>query len=252
MNILISNDDGYLAPGIASLSDALSEIASVVAVAPDRNRSGASSSLTLTQPINTRKHSDTLFSVEGTPADCVGVALGGLCEQTFDMVVSGINDGPNMADDVLYSGTIAAAIEGRFLKYPSIAISMATFHPQHFETAASVACDLVLHLQNSPMPQNTILNVNVPDVPRAEILAIESTRLGTRDVPAFAGKHENPKQQPMFWLGPAGEPLDNAQGTDFHAVANNKVSVTPLTIDMTRHDSLQSTQQWLNTLEMVS
>ena len=252
MNILISNDDGYLAPGIAALSDALSEIASVVVVAPDRNRSGASSSLTLTQPINTVKHSDTVYSVEGTPADCVNVALGGLCEETFDMVVSGINDGPNMADDALYSGTIAAALEGRFLSIPSIALSMASFHPQHFATAASIARDMVLQLQKSPLPSDTILNINVPDIALSEVTGIVSTRLGSRNKPEYAGRHDNPKQQPMFWLGPAGKPDDNTEGTDFHAVANNKVSVTPLTIDMTKHESLQSTQQWLNTLETVS
>lgn len=252
MNILISNDDGYLAPGINALADELRKIASVIVVAPDRNRSGASSSLTLTQPIITNQHADDIFSVEGTPADCVNVALGGLTGVQPDMVVSGINDGPNMADDVLYSGTVAAAFEGRFLGLPSIAVSMGSFHASHYDTAAKVTRKLIEQMLATPLPQNTILNVNVPDLPLAQLKGVDSTRLGSRQPPTYAAEHANPRAQTMYWLGPAGEQNDNKAGTDFAAINNGKVSVTPLTIDMTKHESLQSMENWLVNMGAVT
>lgn len=250
LNILVSNDDGYLAPGINALAQELSSIANIYLVAPDRNRSGASSSLTLTQPINTVRHKDNVFSVEGTPADCINIALGGLIEQRMDMVISGINDGPNMADDALYSGTVAAAIEGRHLGLPSVAVSMASFHPKHFSTAAVITKKIITHLLAIPLAANTILNINVPDLALSEIKGISSTRLGSRLPPEYAAEHANPRAQTMFWLGPAGDENDNAVGTDFHAVKHGFVSVTPLTIDMTNHKVLDAMESWLEQLDI--
>lgn len=246
MNILVSNDDGYQAPGILALAEALRALGRVVIVAPDRNRSGASSSLTLTAPINAIPRGEDIYAIEGTPADCINVALGGLVSFVPDLVVSGINDGPNMADDSIYSGTVAAAVEGRFLRLPSVAVSMAGFHPQHFDTAASVTVDLVRKLEAADFPVNTVLNVNVPDVPLDEIKGIRATRLGSRHAPDPAAEHPNPRGQTMYWLGPAGIADDNTNGTDFHAVAEGYVSVTPLSIDMTRHDLMGNVQTWVD------
>lgn len=248
LKILISNDDGYFAPGIRALGAELSELGTVAIAAPDRNRSGASSGLTLTRPINVTPHGELIYAVEGTPADCVNVALGGLLPWTPDLVVAGINDGPNMADDCVYSGTVAAAIEGRFLGMPSIALSMAASHPQHFETAATIACDLVKGLVASPLAVDTILNVNVPDLPLADLKGRKVTRLGSRLKPDQAGVHPNPRGDAQYWLGPAGDQNDGSEGTDFHAIANDFVSITPISIDMTRHEAINSTQQWLSTV----
>ncbi len=246
MNILVSNDDGYQAPGILALAEALRELGRVVIVAPDRNRSGASSSLTLTAPINTIPRGEDVYAVEGTPADCINVALGGLVPFTPDLVVSGINDGPNMADDSIYSGTVAAAVEGRFLRLPSVAVSMAGFHPQHFATAAQVTVDLVRRIEQADFPVNTVLNVNVPDRPLHELKGLRATRLGSRSAPEPAAEHPNPRGQHMYWLGPAGTADDNSIGTDFHAVSEGYVSVTPLSIDMTRHDLMGNVQTWVD------
>lgn len=246
MKILISNDDGYSAPGLTALADALSEIAEIAVVAPDRNRSGASSSLTLTHPVLVAQRSPGVYAVEGTPADCVNIALGGLIPFQPDLVVSGINDGPNMADDTLYSGTIAAAIEGRFLGVPSLAVSMGTFHARHFDDAARTVVTLVQSIALARLPEDTILNINIPDLPLSEIQGWEATRLGTRLPPNYAAVDASPRGQPLYWLGPAGDPDDNSSGTDFHALANNRVSITPLKVDMTRHESLAQVQRWLD------
>lgn len=248
LKILISNDDGYFAPGIQALAAALRPLGTVAVVAPDRNRSGASSGLTLTQPINVTPHGELIYGVEGTPADCVNVALGGLLSWTPDLVVAGINDGPNMADDCLYSGTVAAAIEGRFLGMPSIALSMGASHPKHFETAAAIARELVEGLVQTPLSPDTILNVNVPDLAAADIKGRKVTRLGSRFKPDQAGVHANPRGDAQYWLGPAGEQNDRSEGTDFYAIENDFVSITPLTIDMTRHSAVESTQQWLTSV----
>lgn len=250
MNILISNDDGYQAPGILVLADALRSLGRVVIVAPDRNRSGTSSALTLTAPINAKKYAENVYAIEGTPADCVNVALGGLISFTPDIVVSGINDGPNLADDTLYSGTVAAAIEGRHLGLPAIAISMGSFHAKHYRTAGAMAAMLVKTLMQSPLPQDTILNVNVPDLPLNMLKGIVSTRLGSRLPPSQAAQHPNPRGQTMYWLGPAGEQNDNSVGTDFHAVSEGMVSVTPLTIDMTKHATIGLIQTWLDDIRL--
>lgn len=248
MRILIANDDGYQSAGIGALHVAMKRLGETIVVAPDRNRSGASNSLTLTHPIHVRRHSDDVYAVEGTPADCVNIALSGLLETDVDMVVSGINDGPNMGDDVLYSGTVAAAMEGRFLGHPAIALSMATHNPEHFETAAKIAEKMVIHLSEAPLPANTILNVNVPDVAMEQIQGLRLTRLGTRHPSANAIKQKSPREDTLYWIGPAGAINDCSDGTDFHAVSLNYVSVTPLTVDLTSVDALQPVGEWLEQL----
>ncbi len=248
MRILIANDDGYQSPGIIALHEAMSRLGEAIMVAPDRNRSGASNSLTLSHPIHVRRQASDVYAVEGTPTDCVNIALSGLLDHGVDIVVSGINDGPNMGDDVLYSGTVAAAMEGRFLGQPAIALSMASHEPKHFATGASTAEQLVKHLKTVPMPAGIVLNVNIPDVPADEIKGLRLTRLGTRHPSANAIKQETPRGDTIFWIGPAGSINDNSDGTDFHAVAENFVSVTPLTTDLTSVEMLQPVGEWLETL----
>jgi len=248
MLILIANDDGYLSPGIRALARAMRDVGRAVIVAPDRNRSGASNSLTLSHPIPVTRHEQDIFSLEGTPTDCVNIALSGLLEEDPDMVVSGINDGPNMGDDVLYSGTVAAAIEGRNLGHPAIAISMATHEPRHYASAAKVAGMLVARLLEAPLPTDTILNVNVPDRVYDDLAGIRATRLGTRHQSRNAIRQTSPRGQEIFWIGAAGDVLDDGPGTDFRAVDEGFVSVTPLQIDLTRHDSVGPVSDWLERL----
>jgi len=205
MRILVANDDGYQSLGIRALHRAMDTVGEATIVAPDRNRSGASNSLTLTQPLQVRKHEDRVYSVEGTPTDCVNIALSGLLEFEVDIVVSGINDGPNMGDDVLYSGTVAAAMEGRFLGHPAFALSMATHEPKHFDTGATVAAKLVSHLIDAPLAKGTILNINVPDVPIGELAGFALTRLGTRHPGANAVVQKNPRGESLYWIGAAGD-----------------------------------------------
>lgn len=248
MRILIANDDGYQSPGIAALHVAMNRLGEATVVAPDRNRSGASNSLTLSRPISVKHHADHVYAVEGTPADCVNIALSGLLESDVDVVVSGINDGPNMGDDVLYSGTVAAAMEGRFLGHPAIALSMATHAPQHYETAALIAEKIVKQLVVAPLAAGTILNINVPDIAIEQVRGFRLTRLGSRHPSANAIKQESPRGETIFWIGAAGSINDNSDGTDFHAVAENYVSVTPLATDLTRVDALQPVGDWLEQL----
>ncbi len=245
MRILVSNDDGYQAPGLLRLVAALSELADITVVAPDRDRSGASNSLSLKNPLYVTRHDNGFYSVEGTPTDCVHVAITGLLEQEPDMVVSGINNGPNMGDDVIYSGTVAAAMEGRFLGLPSIAISQASFHPEHFDTAARVAVWLVRRLRERPLPPDTILNVNVPDLPWSQLAGFRATRLGHRHKAEPVIKSSDPRGRPIYWVGPAGPEQDAGPGTDFHAVRANFVSITPLQVDLTRHGALGPLTEWL-------
>nr|WP_298725378.1 5'/3'-nucleotidase SurE [uncultured Steroidobacter sp.] len=250
MKILLSNDDGYRAEGLRALDEALSPLADITVVAPDRNRSGASNSLTLDMPLRVLPFDERRFLVvNGTPTDCVHLAISGLFEgeSDHDMVVSGINDGANLGDDVLYSGTVAAAIEGRFLGLPAIAVSL-VIQPDsgnHFETAARVAAELVLRVQRSPLHQATILNVNVPDVPYEQLRGFQATRLGFRHRSEPIVRMSDPRGRPVYWVGPAGGSQDSGPGTDFHAVANNYVSVTPLQIDLTRHSMLEDMRNWL-------
>lgn len=245
MHILISNDDGYRAPGIRCLADAVSSVAKVTVVAPDRDRSGASNSLTLDSPLRARRADNGYTYVEGTPTDCVHLAITGLLDEEPDMVVSGINAGANLGDDVIYSGTVAAAMEGRFLGLPAIAVSMASFQPEHYATAAQVILELLARLKCEPVPAETILNVNVPDLPYAELQGWEVTRLGNRHKSEPVICEHDPRGRPIYWVGPAGSEQDAGAGTDFHAVRNGYVSVTPIHVDLTRYDVIDAVRSCL-------
>jgi 5'-nucleotidase len=247
VRILISNDDGCRSPGIEALAAELVQIADIHVVAPDRDRSAASNSLTLEQPLRASTLSNGFRSVDGTPTDCVHLAITGLLDQEPDMVVSGINLGPNLGDDVLYSGTVAAAMEGRFLGFPAMAISMASFEPRHLDSAARIARLLVERIQSSPLPSDTILNVNVPDLPWESLGGMRATRLGYRHKAEPVVKQTDPRGRPIFWVGPPGAEQDAGEGTDFHAVRSGYVSVTPIQVDLTRHAVLESLGEWLST-----
>ena len=247
MKILVSNDDGYRSAGIRLLKEALATLAEVTVVAPDRNRSGASNSLTLDVPLRVFESEPGVYYVQGTPTDCVHLAISGLFDYEHDMVVSGINDGANLGDDVLYSGTVAAAIEGRFLGLPTVAISLCTTADEeaHFATAAQVAHRLVGQLVQSPLDPTLILNVNVPNVPFAALRGFRGTRLGFRHRSEPILPARDPRGRPVYWVGPAGPQQDAGPGTDFEAIAQGYVSVTPLQIDFTRHSALPDLQHWL-------
>ncbi|MGQ0429598.1 MAG: 5'/3'-nucleotidase SurE [Gammaproteobacteria bacterium] len=248
MKILLANDDGYRAEGLRFLREALTGVAPLTIVAPDRNRSGASHSLTLEVPLRVQQaEADVWYVINGTPTDCVHLAITGLFEDEFDMVVSGINDGANLGDDVLYSGTVAAAIEGRFLGLPTIAMSlvMGSATGPHFATAARIARELVLRVVARPLHRSMILNVNVPDLPYEELQGYEVTRLGHRHRAEAAVRDADPRGREIYWVGPAGQGQDAGPGTDFHAVANGWVSVTPLQVDLTRHAALEDLRGWL-------
>lgn len=244
MKILLSNDDGVHAQGIHELKRALSDIADVILVAPDRNRSGASNSLTLETPLRVIELEKNVYSVQGTPTDCVHFALNELLkEDKPDLVVSGINHGANLGDDVLYSGTVAAAMEGHFLGVQSIAISLAGKH--HFETAAHVAKQLVEQHLIHPIPTNRLINVNVPDIPIHDLEPFKVTRLGARHHAEDMIKQKDPRGHEIYWLGPPGKEQDAGEGTDFHAISNRLVSITPLQVDLTAHESLPGMEHWL-------
>ena len=245
MKILVSNDDGYMAEGIRALTAALEDLGDITVVAPDSNRSGASNSLTLENPLRLDKVKEGVYRVDGTPTDCVHLAITGLLDDEPDMVVSGINAGANLGDDVLYSGTVAAAMEGRFLGLPAIAISLNGHTATHFETAAWVAKKLVKHLQTSALPADTILNVNVPDLPIEEIIGFETTRLGHRHKAEPVIKELDPRGRDMYWVGPAGEEKDAGPGTDFDAIRRGAVSVTPLQVDLTAYEAMDGVANWL-------
>jgi len=250
LHILLSNDDGYLAPGLEILADSLRENAELTVVAPDRNRSAASNSLTLERPIRAQQAENGFYKVDGTPTDCVHLAITGLLEQEPDMVISGPNDGPNMGDDVLYSGTVAAATEGRFLGYPAIAVSMCSYEPEHYESAAVAVAKLLLSIADSALPKDTILNVNVPDLPWQEIKGFKATRLGARHKSEGVIIDKDPRGVPVYWVGPPGDEQDAGEGTDFHATKHGFVSVTPLQIDLTRYDSLKNLTTWLENINI--
>jgi 5'-nucleotidase len=245
MKILVSNDDGYLATGIQALTDALDEIADIVVVAPDRNRSAASNSLTLNDPLRVSRTGERRFRVNGTPSDCVHLALTGFLKEEPDLVVSGINHGANLGDDVIYSGTVAAAMEGRFLGYPSIAISLVGRELNHFDTAARVAAELVQRLGRRKLPSDLILNVNVPDLPYSELTGMEVVRLGFRHKSEPVVESVDPHGRTIYWVGPAGPGQDAGDGTDFAALERNAVAITPLKVDLTRHEALGELSEWL-------
>lgn len=245
MRLLLSNDDGYSALGLISLAKGLREYADVTVVAPDKNRSGASNSLTLQQPLRATTVSEQVIKVDGTPTDCVHLAVTGLLEEEPDMVFSGINHGANLGDDVLYSGTVAAATEGRFLGLPAVAMSLASHDSDYFDAAVQVAIDLFKQLKHQPLPPDTILNVNVPNLPIDEICGYQSTRLGQRHKAEPVIKAFDPRGNEVYWVGPAGPEQDAGPGTDFYAINHGYVSVTPLKIDLTHHNAVADLNNWL-------
>jgi len=249
LRLLLSNDDGCSAPGLAALAEVLGAVGEVTVVAPDRNRSGASNSLTLERPLRVSEQGPRRYCVDGTPTDCVHLAITGLLEEEPDLVVSGINDGANLGDDVLYSGTVAAAVEGRFLGLPAIAVSLVGHAGRHFDTAAQVARRLVLGLRRNPLPADTILNVNVPDLPLAEIRGFQATRLGHRHKAEPVIRDRDPRGRTIYWVGPAGPAQDAGPGTDFHAVEHGYVSVTPIQVDLTRYPAIDPVAHWLEELD---
>ncbi len=247
MRILLSNDDGYFAPGLAVLAASLSaESHEVTVVAPERDRSGASNSLTLDRPLSVRRSPNGFFHVNGTPTDCVHIAVTGLLPQLPDIVISGINHGANMGDDTIYSGTVAAAMEGFLLGIPALAVSLADIQGEHFQTAAEFVTSLVRRIERRPLAEPVLLNINVPDVAPEAIQGVEVTRLGRRHKAQDVVKTVNPRNQVMYWVGAAGAAQDAGPGTDFYAVANRRISITPLQIDLTRYPQMGMLKEWLN------
>ncbi|OEF27810.1 5'/3'-nucleotidase SurE [Vibrio rumoiensis] len=245
MKILLSNDDGVNAQGINTLAEVLSDIAEIVIVAPDRNRSGASNSLTLETPLRVTQVRPNVYSVQGTPTDCVHFALNELMKNEMpDLVVSGINHGANLGDDVLYSGTVAAAMEGHFLGVQSIAISLVG--KTHFDTAAQIAKDVILQHVKSPIPAHHLISVNVPDLALEQLAGTRVTRLGARHHAEDMIKQLDPRGQEVYWLGPPGKEADAGDGTDFYAIEKGEVSITPLRVDLTAHEALQQMRDWVN------
>jgi len=245
MRILVSNDDGYFSPGIALLAQRLAALGEVTVVAPERDRSGASNSLTLDRPLSVRLAANGFRYVNGTPTDCVHLALTGLLDAPPDVVVSGINFGANMGDDTIYSGTVAAATEGHLFGIPSLAVSLASKAGRHFETAAAVAVQMVERCTRYPITAPLLLNINVPDIPLSELGGIEATRLGRRHKAESVVKMQTPRGETAYWIGAAGGEQDAGPGTDFHAVAAGRVSVTPLQIDLSLHQQLPALREWL-------
>lgn len=246
MRILVSNDDGYFSPGIALLAESLAGLGEVTVVAPERDRSGASNSLTLDRPLSVRRAPNGFFFINGTPTDCVHLAVTGLLDFQPDMVVSGINLGANMGDDTIYSGTVAAATEGFLLGIPSLAVSLASREAKHLASAAGVARQLVERFGRVPFGAPVLLNVNVPDVPAQALGPIEVTRLGRRHKAEPVEKMRTPRGDTAYWIGAAGAAADAGPGTDFHAVAARRVSVTPLQVDLTLHAQAAMVQSWLS------
>lgn len=245
MRILLSNDDGYSAPGLEVLARVLAPVADITVVAPERDRSGASNSLTLDRPLRLRRAANGFYFVDGTPTDCVHLAVTGMLDHVPDMVVSGINLGANMGDDTVYSGTVAAAMEGYLLGVPSIALSLASKRGAYFETAGRIARELVERFQRDGFPEPVLLNVNVPDEPYESLGGIRVTRLGRRHRAEPAVPQVTPRHETVYWIGAAGEAADAGEGTDFHAVANGFVSATPLQIDITHAAQIGAVGQWL-------
>ncbi|MGH8719528.1 MAG: 5'/3'-nucleotidase SurE [Burkholderiales bacterium] len=245
MRILLSNDDGYFAPGLICLAETLAPIANVTVVAPERDYSGASNSLTLDRPLIVRRSNNGFYFVNGTPTDCVHLAVTGLLDELPDMVISGINHGANMGDDTIYSGTVAAATEGFLLGIPSLAVSLVSQSAGNDRTAARVVYDFVGRFRERPLEPPVLLNINVPDVPYDQLGATRVTRLGKRHKAKPVVKSTNPRGEIVYWVGAAGDAQDAGPGTDFFAVTQNEVSVTPLQMDLTRHSQLEVVQNWL-------
>lgn len=254
MKFLVSNDDGVNAKGIKKLSTMLKDLGDVVVFAPNRDRSGASNSLTLDRPIRVEKVEDGVFSVYGTPTDCVHLAVTGVMDEEPDMVVSGINNSANLGDDVLYSGTVAAAIEGRYLGLPAVAASIVVdsvkgkHQKRNYDTVTHYLKKIIQHVMTHPLPQDTILNVNVPNLPIDEIKGVKITRLGNRHKAENAIPITDPRGFKMYWIGPAGPEADAGEGTDFYAVKHGYVSISPIQTDMTKHDFINDLSTWADHL----
>lgn len=245
MRILLSNDDGYFAPGIEALADALKGLGEIIVVAPEQNRSGASNSLTLDRPLYLKKSANGFYFVNGTPTDCVHLAVTGMLDSLPDIIVSGINHGANMGDDTIYSGTVAAATEGYLLGIPSIAVSLTSFEGKNFDTAGRVVLELVERFIRQPIVEPVLLNVNVPDIPYAELNGREVTRLGRRHKAEPVVKMISPRNETVYWVGAAGAAADAGAGTDFYAVERGFVSITPLQIDLTHTAQISAVQHWM-------
>lgn len=250
MRILLSNDDGVHAKGIQVLQQALSQFADVTTVGPDRNCSGASNSLTLINPLRVQTLENGYLSVNGTPTDCVHLAISQLLDKAPDLVVAGINHGANLGDDVLYSGTVAAATEGRHLGLPAIAVSLAGRDETHFATAAHVTVQVIKQLKSQPLPADQILNINVPAVALSELKGIQVTRLGRRHKAETMTSATDPWGRKIYWYGSLGPELDAGEGTDFHAIANGYASITPLQIDMSAYKSMDTLRNWLEGIRL--
>lgn len=249
MHILVSNDDGYRAEGLICLVEHLKKIARVTVVAPQNDRSGASNSLTLDRPLLPETADNGFIAINGTPTDCVHIAITALLKNDPpDIIVSGINRGPNMGDDILYSGTVAAATEGRFLGLPAIAVSLGSFEGQHFSTAACLIVKIIQKLQTEPLANDTILNINVPDIEFDRLESVQVTRLGKRHKAEPAVEAVDPRNRKVYWLGPVGDEADAGPGTDFYALNHNQASVTPIKIDLTNYELHEHLSQWLKTL----
>ncbi len=245
MRILLSNDDGYFAPGLAALAEGLAGLGTITVVAPERDRSGASNSLTLDRPLSVRRAHNGFRYVNGTPTDCVHMAVTGILDFEPDVVVSGINSGSNMGDDTLYSGTVAAATEGYLLGIPSIAVSLVGTEFEHYDTAARIARNLVERLRTSPFGAPVLLNVNVPDVPFEAVSGYEVTRLGRRHKAQPVVEGHNPRGETVWWIGPAGAAREAGPGTDFHALERGAVSITPLQVDLTHANQIRVVSEWI-------
>ncbi|UCG98765.1 MAG: 5'/3'-nucleotidase SurE [Burkholderiales bacterium] len=245
MRILVANDDGYLAPGLAALADRMRNLGEVLVIAPESNHSGASNSLTLSRPLTVREASNGFLYVNGTPTDCVHVALTGLLPERPDLVVSGINNGQNMGDDTIYSGTVAAAMEGYLFGVPSIAFSQVEKGHAHLDGAAQIAAEVVERFVSDPLTGPILLNVNIPNRPRDELRGMQVTRLGKRHHSEPVIRAANPHGEPIYWIGAAGVAKDAGPGTDFHAVENGYVSITPLQIDLTQVSQIDTVRRWL-------
>ena len=245
MHILVSNDDGYLAPGLQALVEALRPLCDLTVIAPEQNHSGASNSLTLSRPLSMYTGSNGFFVVNGTPTDCVHIALTGLMERRPDLVVSGINNGQNMGDDTIYSGTVAAAMEGFLFGVPAIAFSLVDKGYDHLDSAAQLAARIVARYLKQPLSGPFLLNVNLPNLPLSAVKGIVGTRLGRRHHAEPVIRSSNPRGEPIYWVGAPGNALDASPGTDFHATAEGYVSVTPLQVDLTHVGQLPQVAAWL-------
>ena len=245
MHFLLSNDDGYQASGISALAEVLSDLGKVTVVAPDRDCSGASNSLTLDSPLYVKQDERGFYYVNGTPSDCVHLAITGLLDEEPTMVISGINSGANLGDDVLYSGTVAAAMEGRFLGCPAIAFSLTGERPTDYATAVLITKKIIKSLIESSL-DDVLLNINIPNIDYDQIKGFEVTRLGNRHKSEPALEAFDPKGRKVYWVGPVGAEQDAGEGTDFHAIRSEKVSITPIQVDLTRHQSLPTISKWVD------